>query len=481
MLTPGGPLMSRSKLTRRTILRAGSVAVTLPLLDAFSPRRAFAQRDVDNTFAIFMRQANGVACAQENEELGNEPERFWPRNVGALTDENLSGRALEELVEHRDRLLVVGGVNMRGFEYGDGHARGALQGLTGRGPTVEEAGGDSEADGESLDHRIGADLNADGRESLFLYVGPPGGWLGGACISYRSSGVRRAALHDPRQAYMSIMGIDDDQFEELAARQASVNDLVRDQMKSLLATPKLSNDDRGRLELHFDAIRELELALACRFDEDELMQLEGLAPGYESDDGDQVFSALRAHMQVAALSVACGHTRSVAIQVGNGNDGAIRYRDPDNGDLMENYHYISHRRTSHDSSGAVIPGSDLLHHKIDRQFAQAYKYLLDRLAAYDMPDGSRLIDSGVTVWYNDLGNGPGHSPNDVPYVVAGSAGGFLHQDQYIRVPGEPWTSNHTKMLNTLGSAAGLRNGDGDSLDNFGDPSEPSGVFSELMA
>lgn len=470
-----------TKLSRRLVLRAGSVAVTLPFLDAFHPRVAKASRDVDETFAIFVRQANGVACAQETDELGSEPERFWPRETGALTEASLDGRALDELVDIRERLLVVGGVNMQTFPYGDGHARGALQGLTGRGPTVAEAGGDSEASGESLDHRLGLELNAGGRESLFLYAGPDGGWLGGPCISYRSGGVRRAALHDPRQAYMAIMGLDEDQYEELAARQASVNDLVRDQMKALLATPGLSNDDRGRLELHANAIRELELSLACRFEEDELAQLDGMAAGHESEDGDQVLLAVRAHMDVAALAVACGHTRSVAIQIGDGNDGRIRYRDPDSGDLMENYHYVSHRRTSHDSSGAVIPGSDLLHHKIDRQFAAAFKYLVDRLATYDLPDGAKLIDAGMAIWYNDLGNGPGHGPNSTPYVIAGSAGGYLRQGEYVRVEGQEWTSNHTKMLNTIGAAAGLVNADGDPIDDFGDPGEPRGVFSELLA
>ncbi|TPV94645.1 MAG: DUF1552 domain-containing protein [Myxococcales bacterium FL481] len=470
-----------SKFSRRFVLRAGGAAVALPLLDAFRPRAAQASRGTDNTFVVFVRQANGVACEQQTEELGSEPERFWPHETGTLTEASLAGRALDELTDHRQRLLVVRGVNMQDFPYGDGHARGALQGLTGRGPTVDGAGGNSEAAGESLDHRIGVELNGGGRESLFLYVGPNGGWLGGPCISYRSAGSRRAAIRDPLQAYMAIMGLDNDQYEELAERQASVNDLVRDQMNSLLSRPSLSQDDRQRLELHFESIRDLELGLSCRFEEDELMQLEGAAAGYESNDGDRVLEALRAHMDVAALAVACGHTRSVAIQVGDGNDGSIRYRDPDTGEMMENFHYISHRRQSHDANGGIIPGSDLLHHKIDRQFAQAFKHLIDRLAAYDLPNGSQLIDAGTAIWYNDLGNGPAHGPNSVPYIVAGSAGGYLRQGEYIDLPTADWTSNHTQMLNTIGAAAGVRNADGDPLDDFGDPGQPKGLLPELLA
>src|SRR5690606_7201219 len=117
------------------------------------------------------------------------------------------------------------------FAYGDGHARGALQCLTARGPVVEDVGGESEAAGESVDHRIGRQVNPEGKESLFFYAGSDGGWLGGPCISYRSANTRRSALHDPYNAYEALFGADS-KLEgqaaiELAERSRSVNDLVR--------------------------------------------------------------------------------------------------------------------------------------------------------------------------------------------------------------------------------------------------------------
>ncbi|MEX1365543.1 MAG: DUF1552 domain-containing protein [Nannocystaceae bacterium] len=466
------------KMRRRMVLKGlGGVTLALPFLEGLrSPSTAAAGGEIVQPFAIFFRQANGCASAQ-NTEVGAEPERFWPSAEGEITPATLAGRALDELTDHHQSLLAVG-VDAENFDYGDGHARGALQGLTARGPVVPGAGGNSEANGESIDHRIGRELNPEGRDSLFMYAGRNNGWLGGACISYRGPGNRRAPLHNPLNAYQTMMGIDGGVIsEQLIERRRSVNDMVRDQMQALLSDPKLSAMDIERLELHRSAIRDLENTLACNFTADQEAELAGQAAGYDSDNGDEVLAAVRAHMDVAVLAVACGYTRSAAIQLGSGNDGATRFRNPATGDLMDNYHFISHRRQSHDSSGSVIPNSDILHHEIDRHFARAFKYLLDKLAAYPLPSGS-LLDAGVAVWHNDNSQGPSHSSQNLPYIMAGSAGGYFRQGAYVRAPGN---GTHCRLLNMIGTAVGLRSQSGGDLDDFGDPSLPKNPIPELRA
>lgn len=470
-------------ISRRKVLRGlGGLTLSLPILEGLSPRQARAADPEFPPFAIFFRQANGVAAAQNTGEIGEEPERFWPDTPGPLAQSGYSGRAIEELEAFFPKLLVISGVHMDGFDYGDGHANGALQGLTARGPQTPGQGGNSEAGGESIDHRIGAELNADGRESMFMYCGRNSGWLGGACISHRGAGQRRAPLHNPLTAYQQMMGLDSDLYADLIARQKSVNDLVRDQFSDLMSKPRLSSMDKQRLELHRDAIRDLENNLSCNFTASEVAELEGMAGVHESTDGDEVLMTARAHMQIAALAVNCGYTRSVAIQVGSGNDGDTKYRDPDSGQPMENFHYVSHRRISHDASGAIIPGSDLLHHKIDRQFAQTFRYLLEQLDMRTIPDGRSLLDVGFAAWYNDLGNGPAHAPKRCPWIIGGSADGFLRQGEFVQLPGEQWsTQNHARVLNTLGSAAGLRDSAGEYIADFGDPKFDRTPIPELMA
>jgi hypothetical protein len=474
------------RVSRRLILKGlGGAAVALPFLESLVLDRALGQSQAAEPFVIFLRQANGVAQEQDSpNELGYEPDRFWPRSFGALTRDGVSGRALEELEPHLGRILAVANVNYNWFEYGDGHAMGAMQALTARGPVVERAGNSAEAAGESLDHRIGRELNPAGRDSLFLYAGRNDGWLGGACISYRESGLRRNPLHNPWNAYQHLVGgaggLSSDVAARIAQRRESVNDLVRAQLDRIRNHRRLGSSDRRRLDLHLQAIREVEVAVGCRMAEDRERVLANESPGFDSTDGDEVLRTARLHADIAVLAVACGYTRSVAIQVGNGNDGHTRFRDPDTGALMENYHYISHRRTSHGSDGAVIPGSDLLHHKIDRQFAATFRHLLDRMSSFDTGAGD-LLDQGLAVWYNDNSNGPPHGIWNVPWILAGSAGGYFRQGEYLRLPGASLDVTHARLLNTIGTAVGVRNGSGGPMNDFGDPNLPRGIIDELRA
>ena len=78
------------RLGRRRFLRGvGGALLGVPWLEALDGGVAHAQESAVPPFAIFFRQADGVASAQNTGELGAEPERFWPRTEGALDAANL--------------------------------------------------------------------------------------------------------------------------------------------------------------------------------------------------------------------------------------------------------------------------------------------------------------------------------------------------------------------------------------------------------
>jgi hypothetical protein len=112
----------------------------------------------------------------------------------------------------------------------------------------------------------------------------------------------------------------------------------------------------------------------------------------------------------------------------------------------------------------------------DRLHASYFKYFVDQLAAIDTPMG-KLVDHGVAVWTNQVGNGA-HSFNNIPFVGVGSAGGYLATGKFVQLSGKITTN---LLLNTLANAAGLRKAGGAPVDDFGDTSLVKGVIPEMVA
>ena len=112
-----------------------------------------------------------------------------------------------------------------------------------------------------------------------------------------------------------------------------------------------------------------------------------------------------------------------------------------------------------------------MHHEIDRLFAQTFGHFLAKLEDYG------ILDSCISVWCNDLGTGVSHSYNNVPYIIAGSANGFLRTGQHLDF--DNLTNN--RLFNTLLAAAGVSNADGTAIEDFGDASLEGGLLNELLA
>lgn len=457
-------------INRRRFLRGlFGVAVAIPFLESLAPRRAKAGTGDVPPFAIFMRQANGVV--QETDE----PEMFWPRNLGALTAASMdadSDRATSELRDYADKLILVRGVNFAFPGNGCGHSGGGNQCLTAARVSDDPAGNESLSMGESIDNRIARELNPAGVEPLTLYAGKMSGYID-EVLSYRGPLQLRAAERNPYNAYMDLFGLsqlEPEVLKQLAAQRSSVNDLVRDQMQALMSRKDLSASDRQKLDMHFQAIRDLEVTMSCSLPAESVAAMEAISP--DAGANDNVEAVARMQMDIIALAMACGVTRAATLQIGDGNDSTEYTID---GVRQKSFHKISHRIDSDGSDGPPIEGAMELHHKIDRIHGRLFKYLLDRLSAYEFGNG-KLLDYGVAVWLNDLAD-KYHSYNNVPYVLAGGAAGFLKTGRYIDAGGVA----NNKLLSTIGAAVGCRNEAGEPLDNFGDPELEPGLIGEMLA
>lgn len=458
-------------MNRRLFLRGlFGVSMALPFLESLSPRKAEAGPGDIPPFAIFMRQANGVV-----QKTNDEPEMFWPSALGGISTASLQGepdRTSSELSAYASRMILLKGINFAYPGNGCGHSGGGNQCLTAARVSMDPAGKDSRAMGESIDNRIVRELNAPGVEPLTLYAGKKSGYIN-EVLSYRGPKDIRSAEHNPITAYNKLFGLadlDPEVLKKLAAERKSVNDLVRTQMQSLLSRNDLGSADKKRLDLHFQAIRDLEISLSCKLSVEEVAAMEAMSPDSQLNDNLEIVA--RMQMDIIALAMACGTTRSATIQIGDGNDSNQYTID---GVKQKSYHRISHRIDGDGDVGDPIVGAANLHHQIDVIHARLFRHLCDKLAAYDLGSGS-LLDFGVAVWLNDLGN-KYHSYNDVPYVMVGSAGGYLKTGQFLDVGGV----NNNKLLSTIGAACGCKNGAGGPLDDFGDPDLEKGQLTQIIA
>ena len=444
---------------RRRFLQAGGAMLALPLLESDS-----RGDDSAPVFTFFYRQANGVTQGDSN----GEEDRFWPEAEGVLDAgllEAQSSRVLSELAPWGEQLVACKGLDYAFDNSGCGHSGGGNQCLTAAQVTTEPSGAESLATGESIDSYIARHFPDNGGEPVTLYTGPRNGYLE-EVLSYRGPMDLRAAEDDPWIAYQRMLGVTDGSLDELVMnRRQSVNDLVLDQINALLGRSDLSSSDRQRLELHFDSVREYE-RLAMSFTQDEEQAMASLSG--QGTLNDNRIDVAKMHMDLIALAFSCGYARSATLQLGDGNDSTEYTID---GVKLPSFHWVSHRIYADGNEGETIVGAEDMHHAIDRLIARTFGHFLSRLDEYG------ILDQGISVWCSDLGNGVSHSYRNVPFIVAGSAGGFLKTGQFIDFGGQ----YHNKLFNTLATAAGVRTESGGWIEDFGDPSLEGGVLPELIA
>lgn len=460
------------RLSRRLVLKgAFGATLALPVLESLTGlgSKAFAQSARDRFF-IAVRAGNGIVQAS------NEgPDRFWPPTLGALTTAGLkqaSDRATSELSAYASRLTLVRNVSLPFARGGCNHSESIPQVLTAQ-KNTGGSGNAPKAMGKSIDWAIAEALNPKGVGPLTFMAGPQSAFIGEA-LSWSASQQRAPAERSPLNAYMRLTGLASappDVQLLVASRRKSVNDLVREQLQSLLSVGRLSTSDRQRLEQHLASVRDIEVQATCELPAAQVDSVKALTNPQANDVRPAV---VRAMMDIAAWAFSCGLNHAVTLQVGDGNDGTQYIID---GVTLPRFHWISHRVKSDGGAGEAIADAVVLHASIDRLQLQMFRHLLDRLASYSSPYGGTLLDDTVAAWTNDLGSGPAHSGDNTPWILAGGAGGSLKTGKFIDLAKKP----NNLLLNTLLTAVGVKKANGSPTDDFGDPSLQKGVIDELLA
>jgi hypothetical protein len=456
-----GPISpKRHVVNRRAFLYgAGGIAVGLPFLEGLPERSAWAQ-NAEPIFTFFMCAACGV-----------EQKRFWPTETGPLSGLLASGKAVDELKDHANNLLIVRGVNfpLTGPS-GCGHAQGLSQALTGKTPTG--SGGQATATGPSVDMVISKAVNPAGTDPLTLYAGNLNNYYIEERLSFDMNNKVRAAVDNPYKLYQTLVGVaapagsgtggtggtggtpPPTMADELMRKRKSVNDLIGAELKSLIANPKLSSADVQRMQQHFDSIRDVEntmmevgneMALAgCSMDLVNVSALDALKSWkYNKTNvaSGGIENIAELHMQMVALAFACNLNRTGTLQWGDGTDATI-YEVPSNITLGRwGMHYISHR-TQSDSAVSQNSTAEAAHAEIDvlrmQTLARGLNHFRDR----------GLADKSIVVWTNHVAQGD-HQMRNVPFILWGNGGGAIKNGELVDGGG----GNNASLFNVVISAA----------------------------
>lgn len=464
------PKDSRTMRRRNFLRGAAGLTVGLPFLEGLPERSAWAQNQTP-VFSLFMVAANGVV-----------PQRFFPANAGPLDAANLQGRAVAALGDYASDLLVVGGLKLPIVGRGCGHSEGLAQSLTGVQPG--SSGPSAVSGGQSVDMFISRAVNEQGKDPITMYAGA-GNYIAER-TSFSGPGAARPMQLNPYATFQQLVGLVDNtapstptgpttpsgpanMVDEVLIRRKSVLDTVRTEISELQNLTSVSADDKQRLQLHYEAFREIELDMintgdqmgemagddpvisaSCSMGSLDVQGVEAFSGGVRfTQSGNMIEDIVRLHGEVTALAFACNFNRVGVLQWGDGTDGT-KYSGLAAGSVSWPFHQVSHRVESDAQVGQNATAEDT-HAQIDlirmQTLAQVLKHFKER----------GLFANSFVYWTNHVATGA-HSVDNIPIIIAGSGGGYFKQGEYVRASGE-----NKPLLAAAAVAAGAGEGFGSPL------------------
>lgn len=410
-------------ISRRSLLRGGGVALTLPFLEALAPRTSQAATTAARRLVIF-HFGNGCHIPD-----------FAPAQVG---DGWIPSPILEGVAEHAPWINVLSGLSNEAAAEaaapgsGDKHERDFASMLTGAPITPTGAGGIS-VDQLAAQHLpgplgslvVGVTARNHVHNGRYSWAGP-------------DSPV--APQTDPVQLWTTLFAeaqLDPLQAERLAAERGAVLDAVREDIVDLHG--RLGSDDRLRLDEHLGAIEQLSAGLgvlsceAPSTPEDLALQDDTLRP-----------QRGRALMDLCVMALRCELSSVVAFSLGS-TGGAHTY--PFLG-ISDGDHDISHMDMRIETERAKY--RDVTRWKIEQ-----IGYLLEALQAAPGSTGEgSLLDETIVVGLSEMSRGGSHSAHSLPVLVAG---GPMLTGRHVVYPCDPSTAFYPGLPETATWCSGTAN------------------------
>jgi hypothetical protein len=375
-----------AKLHRRTLLRAAGIGLALPVLDAFTPRRARAAAE-----AVPRR----MVCI--NTPLGLHPANFFPTTPGR---EYEPSPYLEVLQEFRDDFTVISGLSHP--DVGPSHDSN-LSFLTAAPHPERRAGFKNSI---SLDQFAAEHIYGQTRFPTLTLS------CEGLGLSWTRSRAPVPSEDWPSSVFskLFLQGRPEEvktQERRLADGQ-SILDGLRAQAKKVNET--LGAGDREKLEEYFTSIRELErrLVLDAAWSKRPKPKVDAKPPENIQNPADLI-GKTRAWFQLVHLALQTDSSRLITLQL-LGTSSV-----PPIADVSQGHHDLSHHGQD-PAKLAQLKALEIAKMKTLRDFL--------RLLRTSREVDETLLDRTTVFFSSNLGDASKHSVKNMPVIVAG--GGFQH-------------------------------------------------------
>jgi hypothetical protein len=410
------------------------------------------------------------------------------RPTGSETNFQL-GTILSPLEAHRDSLLLFGpknpyggnireerGISIRVTADGPSGGHDVTKLLTGVMPITVE--GNSVGGGISVDQHVAATIAQDDAFSsveLGVRAGNPSSL---DYLNYAAAGQTLPMENNPSSAFASLfagIGQGDPEVERRRERRREVLRSAREEVTRL--KPKVSASDRARLDIHEGALVDLDARLSKVFEcAPPKLKYDDVADWEENWDSYlKMADVSRAQTDILATALGCGITHVATMQLSHAATNA-------------HYPHLSHDQSHHsyshgyefqgngpgivDQNGTVIATPEQCKEAmidIQRTHMAELAYFIDRLKEMPEADGGTVFDNTLIFVCNEMSDPVYHTHQNMPYFLAGSAGGALRTGRYVTYE----NASHCDLLTSICQAMGL------SDERFGDPAFCNGPLAGL--
>jgi hypothetical protein len=432
-------VITKMRLSRRTVLRGLGTMIALPLLDSMVPALtalAGSAAAPVRRFGVFY-VPNGMSMPY-----------WWPKTEGPIAQMPPTLKSLEDL---KDRVLLCGGLAdepANQVKGGGDHARSAGTFLTGV-PFKFTSGAD--VSGSVSMDQIAAKQFAKETQLASLELGIESNNMLGACdggsscaytntIAWRDETTPLPIENDPRAVFERLFGTSGstDASARLARmkRDQSILDFVGSEIKGL--DKVIGPQDKIKVTEYLDSVRDIErrIQLAEAQNSRELPVVEQPV-GVPTDYAEHA----KLMMDLLALAYQTDMTRISTFMMAR-EVSAHAY--PEIG-VADSHHPLSH----HQDEPAKLERL----HKINEYHFQQFAHLVKKLSTMPEGDGT-MLDYTLFMYGTGISDSNTHFHDDLPIALVGGKAAGINGGRYIRYPkGTPLSNMHLTLLEKLGVPA----------------------------